>query len=152
MRAELCRTIDEMRSAEDAVKVSLTCLSCTRLFRNPHILTPCGHTLCGDCCDRDDEGFDEGVPKKGTERGAPLDGQGDSMRRVKASCCLCENEGDGAEGQLRSGALSQWTMAPNRAVAALVGKFTFRRQCLEVLSRIGQALWEGAVAPARSSA
>ncbi|CAM9831405.1 unnamed protein product, partial [Hapterophycus canaliculatus] len=46
------RTLDELCAAEGAGELVLTCLKCARLFKDPYVMAPCGHTLCADCCGR----------------------------------------------------------------------------------------------------
>lgn len=153
IRAELCRTIDRMRAAEDALEVALTCLNCTKLLRNPQLMVPCGHTLCGDCCYRS-SGEEQCDKREELELvSTPPEwsaGAGTTSREervhtqgVGTACCLCRKEWNGKGGESRPEASREGTMmAPNRAVAAMVGKFMFRRHCLEALKLIGQALWK----------
>lgn len=60
------------------------------------------------------------------------------------SCFLCEQDenGGGRGARLEGPGVGEVTMAPNRAVAALLGNFNFRRQCIEGLKRISIVLWQ----------
>lgn len=132
-RAQLCRTVDELFYAEEATELALTCLRCTQLFRDPHIMTPCGHTLCAACCGSGTGGDSDSKPISDGRASGGANVQG---RRTEAlteaptslTCCLCEED----QGEVGT-KLGPRAVAPNRAVAALVGKFTFRRQLLGVL-------------------
>lgn len=147
-RGELCRTIDELYHAEEAAELALTCLQCTKLFKDPHIITPCGHTLCAACCGvgkaevcRTPEEVQgvagaEALQDAGPGRGAEPDGDEakSSTPQTTPVCRLCDKdarEGAGAGG-----------VAPNRAVATLLGKFTFRRQLLETIRNTSVVSWQ----------
>lgn len=46
---ELNNVVHKIRSADDAMESSLTCMICTNLFASTVTLIPCGHSLCFDC-------------------------------------------------------------------------------------------------------
>lgn len=118
----------------------LTCLKCTKLFKDPYIMGPCGHTLCAGCCGADG-GDEEGLPAEGNS-GWVLGGGGvGSKKREKTACHVCVNN------QQKSGGVADRNtcgvgMAPNRALATLVTKFAFRQQLLESLTEVGNTLWQ----------
>lgn len=145
-RARLCRTVEDLCGAEEATELVLTCLLCTRLFRDPQVMTPCGHTLCADCCrggsgSGDSGGSSQGTPTSGGAEEAQAEGMGDSEMRASLGCRLCEKERE-AVGRASIG--GGQGMAPNYAVQALVTKHTFRRQLLQVLRRTSAALSQDA--------
>lgn len=140
LRTRLCRTLDQLREAEEAGELAITCLECAKLFKDPHVMTPCGHVLCADCSRR---GVDEG-PSLGqsveTPPGWVLGGEGgDSATPAKRTCPLCvkqEQEGGGGVAEESSCVGS----APCRVLATLVSKFVFRGQLLASLKEVGDLL------------
>lgn len=138
LRARLCRTLNQLHDAEEAGELVLTCLKCTKLFKDPYIMGPCGHTLCAGCCGAGG-GNEEELPVEGNS-GWVLGGGGvDSKKRKKTACHACVNnqqKGDGDDKSICVG------MAPNRALATLVTKFMFRRQLLKSLTEVGNKLWQ----------
>ena len=144
-RAQLCRTVDDLCGAEDATELVLTCLLCTRLFREPLIMTPCGHTLCTDCCGGGGSGSgvrSEGdTPTSEGRGGAQAERTGDSGMRANFGCRLCEKEAE-AVGNASIG--EERGVAPNHVVQALVAKHTFRRQLLQVLKKASAVLLQDA--------
>lgn len=92
-RARLCRAVDDLCGAEEATELVLTCLLCARLFRDPQVMTPCGHTLCADCCGGGGGGSWQGTPTPDGEEEAQAGRMGDSEMRASLGCRLCEKEG-----------------------------------------------------------
>ncbi|CAM9351426.1 unnamed protein product [Ectocarpus fasciculatus] len=133
LRDRLCRTLDELCGAEEAGELALTCQRCAKLFKDPHTMAPCGHTLCAGCC----AGGDGGMPAEDGNGRVP-GGSGESpgsATHKKPECYLCgQHEGEAADRVVCVG------MAPNRALASVVVKFAFRRQLVRTLKEIGAAL------------
>ena len=142
-RARLCRTVDDLCGAEEAAELVLTCLLCTRLFRDPQVMTPCGHTLCADCHrgGSGSGGSSQGTPPSDGAGEAQVESTGNSEIRASFGCRLCEKE-RGAVGRASIGGGEG--IAPNHAVQALVAKHTFRGQLLQVLRRTSAALLQDA--------
>lgn len=140
LRARLCRTLDELCEAEEAGELAITCLECAKLFKDPHVMAPCGHTLCAECSGR---GFDGGLARAqpAEERSGWVlgGGVGDSTTRTKPACRLCVKNQAGGGPAEESACVGS---APSRALATLVTKFVFRRQLLESLKEIGVLLWQ----------
>lgn len=137
LRARLCRTLNELCGAEEAGELVLTCLKCTKLFKDPYIMGPCGHTLCASCCGVG--GGDEELPVEGNSGWVLGGGVGGSTKREKPACHLCANQPNG--GEAAADTKIYVGMAPNRALATLVTKYAFRRQLLESLTDMSNALW-----------
>eukprot|EP00752_Nemacystus_decipiens_P011903 g10554.t1 len=133
LRARLCRTLDELCEAEEAGELSITCLECAKLFKDPHVMAPCGHALCADCSRR---GFDGGsaLGQPGEESSGWVLGGGTK----RSSCPLCTKQGGGGSAEEGRCVGS----APSRELATLVTKFVFRRQLLESLREIAALLWQ----------
>lgn len=124
--ARLSRTVDELCDAEAAAELALTCLHCTRLAQDPHIMAPCGHTLCAECC--------RGTGKEDGGQDATRN-PGESAMRSSPACVLCE------KGGVAGSEIECWAAVPNRAVATLVNKHIFCLQRLEVVRAISAELW-----------
>lgn len=142
LKARLCRTLDELREAEEAGELAMTCLECAKLFKDPHVMAPCGHTMCADCSRRgDDAGLALGQSaEESSSSGWVLGGGGgDSTARVKRICPLCVKQGRGGGAAEESSCVGS---APSRELATLVAKFAFRRQLLESLREIAALLWQ----------
>eukprot|EP00903_Cladosiphon_okamuranus_P014008 g13027.t1 len=146
LRARLCRTLDELSEAEEAGELAITCLECAKLFKDPHVMAPCGHTLCADCSRRGNDGGGEPVAalKQSDERGSGWvlgvgGGGGDTPPRAKHSCPVCVKQEGGGGATERSTCVGS---APSRELATLVTKFVFRRQLLASLKDIGALLWQ----------
>lgn len=136
VKARFCRTLNELCGAEEAGELVLTCLKCTKLFKDPHIAGPCGHTLCAGCCGM--VGGDEEPPVEGNSGWVLRGGGGGVSVREKPACHVCVNQPNGGGVADKNVCVG---MAPNRALAALVTKFAFRRQLLESLKEMSNALW-----------
>lgn len=145
--------MEELQSAEEAAETALTCLKCMKLFRNPLVMVPCGHTFCGDCCGYSHGNSGEGgldvevVAAKGWGGGEEQGGDTNEHEtpRMSRTCSLCQQDGVG-DGGLPLEVLREGGLAPNRAVAALLGNFYFKRQCLDTLKQIGLVLWQEGLA------
>eukprot|EP00904_Undaria_pinnatifida_P009346 jgi/Undpi1/5541/HiC_scaffold_2.g00818.m1 len=137
-RDRLSRTVDDLCHAEEATELVLTCLLCTRLFRDPQVMTPCGHTLCADCCGGGGSGSgSQGTPTSEGAEGV-LAKQTEGLEMLPSDGCrLCEKEKEAA-GEASVG--GEHGVAPNRTVSALVAKHTFRRQLFQVLKRTSAVL------------
>lgn len=126
-RDRIRRTLDELCAAEEAGELVLTCLKCARLFKDPYVMAPCGHTLCAECCG----GGKVELPDEESSGWVLGDGGGKSAKRETPGCEIC-----GQEDQRIEAKAERVGMAPNRALATLVVKFAFRRKLLETLKEI----------------
>ena len=140
LKARLCRALDELREVEEAGELALTCLECAKLFRDPHVMAPCGHTMCADCSRRGgDAGLALEQPAEESSGWVLGGGGGDSAAaRAKRTCPMCVKQRGGgvAEGSSCVGS------APSRELATLVAKFVFRRELLGSLTETGALLWQ----------
>ncbi|CAN0482240.1 unnamed protein product [Ectocarpus sp. 12 AP-2014] len=133
LRDRLCRTLDELCGAEEAGELMLTCQRCAKLFKNPHTMAPCGHTLCAGCC----AGGDGGMSAEDGSARMP-GGSGESpgsVTHAELECYVCGQQDRGAADRVACVG-----MAPNRALASVVVKFAFRRQLVQTLKETGAAL------------
>lgn len=133
LRDRLCRTLDELCGAEEAGELALTCQRCAKLFKDPHTMAPCGHTLCAGCC----AGAHGGIPAEdsnGRVPGGSSESPGPAAHK-KPECYMCGQQEGGAADKVAC-----FAMAPNRALASVVVKFAFRRQLVQTLKEIGAAL------------
>lgn len=137
LKARLCHTLDELCEAEEAGELVITCLGCSKLFKDPHVMAPCGHTLCAECSHGGIDGG-QGEPVEGRSGWVLGGGGGDSTTPAKPICRLCTKREPGgvADEIICVGS------APSRTLATLVTKFVFRRQLLESLKEIGALLWQ----------
>lgn len=126
-RDRIRRTLEELCAAEDAGELVLTCLKCARLFKDPHVMAPCGHTLCADCC----VGGGVGQPDEESSGWVLGGGGGSSAERLAPSCRICKDQEHRVADKVECVG-----MAPNRALATLVVKFSFRRKLLDTFKDI----------------
>lgn len=141
LRARLCRALDELCEAEEAGELAITCLECAKLFKDPRVMAPCGHTLCAECSRQGVDGaLALGQPAEERSGWVLGGGGGDSAARAKRVCPVCAKQtGHGAASEEESVCVGS---APSLALATLVKKFVFRRQLLESLREIGGLLWQ----------
>ncbi|CAN0506503.1 unnamed protein product, partial [Ectocarpus sp. 8 AP-2014] len=126
LRDRLCRTLDELCGAEEAGELVLTCQRCAKLFKDPHTMAPCGHTLCVGCC-ADGDGGVSAEDGSGRVPGGSGESPG-SVTHAEPECYLCGQQDRGAADRVACVG-----MAPNRALASVVVKFAFRRQLVQTL-------------------
>ncbi|CAB1121601.1 unnamed protein product [Ectocarpus sp. CCAP 1310/34] len=133
LRDRLCRTLDALCGAEEAGELVLTCQRCAKLFKDPHTMAPCGHTLCAGCCAGGDGGM-SAEDGSGRMPGGSGESPG-SVTHAEPECYLCGQQDRGAVDRVACVGI-----APNRALASVVVKFAFRRQLVQALKEIGAAL------------